>query len=217
MRKYLYIAVFISGLSSLAIEMASSRLLGSVFGTSNLVWASIIGLILIYLTVGNFLGGFFADRFASPKTFYLILTWAAISIGIVPLISRPVLRMAADAFDQLQLGVLFGSFTAVLILLFVPVTLLGTASPFAIKLAIQDSKDVGRISGKIYAISTLGSFIGTFLPTLVTIPLMGTYRTFLTFSAILLVPSLIGLWKSSGIKTILPYLIAIPALAGMAI
>ena len=217
MRKYLYTAVFISGLTSLAIEMASSRLLGAVFGTSNLVWASIIGLILIYLTVGNFLGSFWADRYATPRTFFLVLIWAAVAIGIVPLISRPVLRMAADAFDQLALGVLFGSFTAVLILLFVPITLLGMASPFAIRLAVQDAKDVGRISGQIYAISTLGSFVGTFLPSLLTIPLIGTYRSFLTFSAILLVMGLIGLWKSSGVKAALPYLLVFPALIAVSI
>ncbi|MCE1252296.1 MAG: fused MFS/spermidine synthase [Anaerolineae bacterium] len=212
MRKYLYTAVFISGLTSLAVEMASSRLLGAVFGTSNLVWASIIGLILIYLTVGNFLGGFWADRYASPRNFYLILIGAAIAIGIVPLVSRPVLKLAAEAFDQLTLGVLFGSFSAVLILLFIPITLLGMASPFAIRLAVQDNKDVGRISGQIYAISTLGSFVGTFLPSLITIPLFGTYRTFLILSAILLFAGLIGLWLSAGIKKVLPFFLFIPAL-----
>ena len=217
MRKLLYIAVFVSGMTSLAVEMAASRLLGNVFGTSNLVWASIIGLILIYLAVGYFLGGYWADRFASPRTFFQILIWAAITIGIVPLVSRPVLSLAADAFDQLQLGILLASFTSVLILLSIPVTLLGMASPFAIRLAVAENKDIGRISGRIYAISTLGSFIGTFIPALITIPLIGTYRTFLTFSILLLVTSVIGLWKSSGIKYALPYILAVAVLTGLAI
>jgi spermidine synthase len=217
MRKFFYLAVFISGMTSLAVEMAASRLLGNVFGTSNLVWASIIGLILIYLAVGYFLGGFWADRFATPATFFRILIWAAITIGVVPLVSRPVLSLAANAFDQLQLGVLFGSFTSVLILLSIPVTLLGMASPFAIRLAVGDAKDIGRISGRIYAISTLGSFIGTFIPSLVTIPLFGTYRTFIIFSAVLLVTGIIGFWRISGFKKTVPYLVGTVLLAVMAI
>ncbi len=206
MRKTLYLAVFFSGMTSLAVEMAASRLLGNVFGTSNIVWASIIGLILIYLAVGYFLGGYWADRSASTKTFYRILIWASLLIAIVPVISRPVLRLAADAFDQLQLGILFGSFTAILILLSIPITLLGTASPFAIRLALQGRDDVGKISGSIYGISTLGSFIGTFSPVLILIPAIGTYQTFIFFSGVLLVISLICYGISDGWRAIVPFL-----------
>jgi len=206
MRRLLYITVFFAGMTTLAMEMAASRLLGNYFGTSNLVWASIIGLILIYLTVGYFLGGAWADRFPTFQTFYQILLWAAFSIAIVPLASRPVLRLAADAFDALELGVLFASFSGVMVLLSIPVTLLGTASPFAIRLALQDARHAGSIAGRIYAVSTLGSFLGTFLPPLWWIPTIGTYRTFLLCSAILLVVSLVGLGLSSGWRRTLAYL-----------
>jgi len=205
MRSYLYFAVFSSGMTTLALELSASRLLGSVFGTSNLVWASIIGLILIYLTVGYFLGGIWADRSPYPKTFYVILAWGAFLSGFVPLVSRPVLRLAANAFDQLQLGILFGSFLSVLILFSIPVTLLGVISPFAIRLAINEPQESGRVSGRIYAISTLGSFVGTFLPVLLFIPLFGTARTFLIFSFFLLVVALSGLWLSSGWRTSIKY------------
>ncbi|MBN2256922.1 MAG: fused MFS/spermidine synthase [Anaerolineaceae bacterium] len=203
---YLYIAVFISGLAGLAIEMTASRLLGSVFGSSNLVWAAIIGLILLYLTLGYFIGGKWADRSPYEITFYSILAWAGLAIGIVPLISRPVLRMSANAFDALQMGILFGSFVAVVILFIIPVTLLGTASPFAIRLAIHDARNAGSVSGRIYAVSTLGSFIGTFLPVLVLIPLIGTFRTFLVISGLLLAVAFIGLYRSGGRRRLLAYL-----------
>jgi spermidine synthase len=203
MRRYLFFAVFISGMTSLAIELTASRLLGSVFGTSNLVWASIIGLILIYLTIGYFVGGRWADRSPSPTTLYSILAWAAFSAGLVPLVSRPVLRLAANAFDQLQVGVLLGSFTAVLILFVVPVTLLGTVSPFAIRLAIHTPEEAGWVSGLVYAISTLGSFVGTFLPVLLLIPLVGTTWTFLIFSAFLLLTAFVGLGLTSGWRRVL--------------
>ena len=198
MKKYLYFTVFASGLTTLALELSASRLLGSVFGTSNLVWASIIGLILIYLTVGYFLGGWLADRYPNYKAMYSILAWGAFSAGLVPLVSRPVLRLASDAFDQLQVGVLFGSFSAVLVLFCVPVILLGTISPFAIRLAITDATEAGRVSGRIYAVSTLGSFIGTFLPVLVLIPLVGTTRSFILFSLLLTGVALGGLWLDAG-------------------
>ena len=214
---YLYFTVFCSGMTSLAIEFGASRLLGNTFGTSNLVWASIIGLILIYLTVGYFVGGRWADRSPKLQTMYGVLAWGGFTAGLVPFIARPVLRMAADAFDQLQVGILLGSFTAVLILFIVPVTLLGTISPFAIRLAIIDSRQAGRISGQIYAISTLGSFIGTFLPVLVLIPLVGTTFTFLIFSLVLTLVALIGMWKTSGWKRTLIWIWMPIVLCGLGI
>ena len=182
MRRYLYFAVFSSGLVTLAVEMTAERLLGNVFGTSNLVWSSIIGLILIYLTAGYFVGGRLADKHPNYKTFFLIMLLGAFAAGVVPLASKPVLRFAASAFDSLELGVLFGSFATVMILFIIPITLLGTMSPFAIRLAITDADQAGKTSGRIYATSTLGSFIGTFLPVLVFIPLVGTTYTFMIMS-----------------------------------
>ncbi|HEX6305249.1 MAG TPA: fused MFS/spermidine synthase [Anaerolineales bacterium] len=197
-RNYLYLTVFASGMTTLAVELSASRLLGNVFGTSNLVWASIIGLILIYLTAGYFIGGRWADRSPYPKTMYTVLAWGAFLSGLVPLPAGFVLRLAASAFDQLQIGVLLGSFTGVLILFSLPITLLGTISPFAIRLAIRHPAEAGTVSGKIYAISTLGSFVGTFLPVLVLIPTIGTMRTFLAFSGLLTLVAIIGLGLSEG-------------------
>ncbi len=207
MRKWLFITVFVSGFTSLAVEMAASRLLGNYFGASNLTWASIIGLILIYLTVGYFLGGRWADRSPHFSTFFKILIWGSFAVGLVPIISRPILRIAAAAFDDLQFGALIGSFSAVLVLFCIPITLLGTASPFAIRLAIQDSRQAGRVSGQIYAISTLGSFLGTFFPVLILIPLVGTYRSFLVISALLLCTAIAGLGFTGGWRKSLPFML----------
>ncbi|MBC8503833.1 MAG: fused MFS/spermidine synthase [Anaerolineales bacterium] len=204
-RKYLYFTVFASGMTTLAVELTASRLLGSVFGTSNLVWASIIGLILIYLTLGYFLGGRWADRRPHIEPFYTILAWGAFSSGIVPFFSRPVLRLAADAFDDLRMGVLIGSFVAVLVLFIIPITLLGTISPYAIRLALDDPQKAGQISGKIYAISTLGSFVGTFIPVIVLIPLIGTTFTFLVFALFLNLVALFGLWRGAGSRAALKW------------
>ncbi len=195
MKKYLLFTVFVSGMTTLAAELAAGRLIGNVFGTSNLVWASIIGLILIYLTLGYFLGGKWADANPTAGAMYRILAWGAFTIGLVPYVAGPVLRSAATAFDVLNVGIMAGSFVAVLILFSVPITLLGTISPFAIRLSVDDTSKAGQISGQIYAISTLGSFIGTFLPTLVTIPTIGTTKTFLVFGLFLLFVALAGLGR----------------------
>lgn len=200
MKRFIYLTVFVSGMTTLGIEFAASRLLGSVFGTSNLVWASIIGLILIYLTVGYTLGGRWADRDPSQVKFYTLLIWGAFTAGIVPFIARPVLYAAADAFDQLQVGVLLGAFSAVLVLLVVPVTLLGTVTPFAIRLVITDTQEAGKTAGRIYAISTLGSFLGTFTPDLLLIPWVGTRWTFVIFSLLLSIVGLSGLFLAGGWK-----------------
>jgi predicted membrane-bound spermidine synthase len=211
-RRYLYFAVFASGMTSLAVELSASRLLGPAFGVSNIVWASIIGLILIYLTLGYFIGGRWADRSPYPRTLYTLLAWAGFTTGLVPLVARPVLTWAADAFDQLQVAALLGSFATVLVLFIIPVTLLGTISPFAIRLAIDDPTHAGVISGRIYAISTLGSFVGTFLPVLVLTPTIGTTYTFTTFALFLTLVAIIGLWHSCGWRCALPWLWMLPAL-----
>ena len=206
MRRYLLLTVFISGMTTLAAELAAGRLIGNVFGTSNIVWASIIGLILIYLTLGYFLGGKWADANPTPAAMYRVLAWGAFTLGLVPYIAGPVLRAAATAFETLQVGILGASFLAVLVLFAIPITLLGSISPFAIRLSVDDTSRAGQTSGQIYAISTLGSFIGTFLPTLVTIPAIGTKNTFLVFSLLLLFVALVGLSKFASRGSMFKYL-----------
>lgn len=193
-RRYLYLVVFTSGMTALAIELSASRLLGTVFGTSNIIWANIIGLILLYLTAGYFLGGRLADRNPYPEPFYRVILWGAFTTGLIPVLARPMLKFAGWAVLNVNSAVLVGSFGVVLILFSVPVTLLGMISPFAIRLAIEDAESAGQVSGRMYAVSTIGSILGTFLPVLVLIPLIGTSFTFIAFAALLTIIALVGLW-----------------------
>jgi predicted membrane-bound spermidine synthase len=194
---YLYLAVFTSGMTTLAVEFSASRLLGNVFGTSNIVWANVIGLILLYLTIGYFIGGRWADRSPYFTTFYRIMIWGAFLSALIPLIARPVLTIAASAVVGVEAALALGSFIAVLVLFSIPVTLLGCVSPFAIRLAVTNLADSGKTAGRIYAISTLGSLVGTFAPVLILIPELGTFRTFLLFATLLYVVGFIGLWRSA--------------------
>ncbi len=200
MRNFIYYTVFVTGMATMGVEFSAERLVGATFGTSNLVWACIIGLILVFLALGNRIGGRWADRSPHPATMYVIIAWSGFSAGLVPLISRPVLRLAANAFDELSVAVLAGSFAAVFVLLAAPVILMGMVSPFALRLSVLDSRQAGRISGDLSFSATGGSFIGTFLPGLLLIPLIGTARTFLLFSACLVLMGLAGMtlygaWK----------------------
>lgn len=193
--RYLWLTVFITGLGTMALEFIASRLLGNVFGTSNLVWAVVIGLVLVYLTLGNWLGGKWADKHPDFAHFFSIIAIAGVFTAVVPLISRSLLSRSADAFDRLDLPILAGTFITVLVLFIIPITLLGMVTPFALKLSIKDTEKTGSISGRLSAISTLGSFVGTFLTVLVLIPRVGTYRTFLFTSLVLLAVALPGLYK----------------------
>jgi spermidine synthase len=184
-------------MSTLAVEFTASRLLQTVYGTSNIVWANVIGLVLLSLTAGYFIGGRLADRSPKAQIFYSIVVLAGLAAVFFLLLTGVVLREAASAMAVMNVNAIVGSLILVVLALVVPVTLLGCLSPFAIRLAVRDVGEAGRTSGRIYAISTLGSLLGTYLPVLVVIPLAGSRATAIIFGAILLLTGLVGLWRVS--------------------
>ena len=194
-RKYLYLTVFIAGMSTLAVEFTTSRMLQTVYGTSNIVWANVIGLVLLFLTLGYFLGGKLADKRPFPAAFYQLVTLTGFSSVFFLLLTSVVLKSAAAAMADLQVGAIVGSLVVVVLALAIPVTLLGCMSPFAIRLAVQDVGEAGSVSGRIYAISTMGSLLGTYLPVLITIPLLGSRITAVLFGTVLMIIGLVGLWQ----------------------
>jgi len=192
----LILLVFVAGACSLAVELSASRLLAPYFGTSLFIWANLIGLILVYLTVGYYVGGRIADRFPRATVLYGMTTTAAFLISLIPFISRPIMHWSQSSFATYSIGVFYGSLVSVILLFALPMILLGCVSPFAIRLSIEQLGKSGRTSGQLYAISTAGSIVGTFLPVLWLIPSIGTYRTFFTFAVCLLLVSVIGLVAS---------------------
>ncbi len=193
----LLLLVFVAGATSLAIEMAASRLLAPDFGSTLFVWASLIGLILLYLSVGYYVGGLLADRYPHPQLFYALSIAAALLTALIPVIAPPVLNWALLTFSTLSSNVLYGSLISVVLLFALPMLLLGCISPFAIRLRVEQVGKSGSNAGFLYAISTAGSIVGTFLPVLVIMPAIGTSRTFLVFAGALLLVSLVGLGVSS--------------------
>jgi predicted membrane-bound spermidine synthase len=187
------ILVFVVGTGSLGAEIAAVRLLAPYFGASTIVWANTIGIVLVALSVGYWLGGRLADRHPHMRALCLTALIAAVLLALVPFAADPLLDVAVDALDEISAGAFIGSLLAVLVLVAVPVLLLGTVSPWAIRLAVQSVEEAGTVAGRLYALSTAGSLVGTLLSALVLIPLVGTRRTFLIFALAIAVVAVLGL------------------------
>ena len=193
-RRLLLPLVFVSGMASLGVEFGASRLLAPYFGTSLYVWGILIGLILIYLSAGYVIGGRLADRHPRDDLLFQITAWAGLWIGLIPLVSYPILLASQQGFRDLSVGLVAGTLLAVVLLFAVPVILLGCVSPFAIRLLLKNIETGGNTAGRVYALSTAGSILGTFLPAFWFIPTYGTRPTLEGFGLALVLISLVGLW-----------------------
>ncbi|TMC59397.1 MAG: spermine synthase, partial [Chloroflexota bacterium] len=134
-----------------------------------------------------------ADRYPSEQVLCTITAMAALSISILPFISQVILTWSITGLEQVSVSIFFSSLLGTILLFAVPVTLLGLVSPFAIRLVTKEVGRSGKTSGSLYAISTLGSILGAFLPVLWLIPAFGVRRTLLIFGVILFAASLWGL------------------------
>jgi spermidine synthase len=175
----LTVLVFSAGAGSLATEIGAARLLAPYFGNSTIVWANVIGLVLASLALGYWLGGRLADRWPNPRVLGGLVMVAGLAVAAIPFVSKPFLDRAVEGIDELSVGAAVGSFFGVLLLFAPPVILLGMVAPFAIRLAVSDVASAGTVAGRLYAVSTVGSLVGTFASALLTIPLIGTQRTLL--------------------------------------
>ena len=188
--------VFVVGMGSLGAEIAAVRLLSPYFGASTVVWANTIGVVLVALSLGYWLGGQLADRRPELRGLCAVALTAAALLALVPFVADPLLDVAVEALDSVSAGAFVGSLLGVLGLVAVPVLLLGAVAPYAIRLGVTTLEEAGRVSGRLYAISTAGSLVGTLLSALVLIPLVGTRRTFLVFALAIAVVAAAGLWPA---------------------
>jgi predicted membrane-bound spermidine synthase len=188
---------FVVGAASLGTEIAAARLLAPYFGASTIIWANTIATVLVALSVGYWLGGKLADRRADLRGLCAVVMVASLLLALVPFVADPFLRLSVSALGSLSVGGFAGSLAAVLVLVAVPVMLLGTVAPYVSRLSVRSVTETGRTIGNLYAISTVGSLVGTFLASLLLIPVIGTHRTFIVFALALAVVSVpgLGLWR----------------------
>ncbi len=190
---YLYLTEFFAGMAVMAVELGASRLLAPYFSSSQIVWTIIIGTIMIAMALGNVWGGRMADRHPEPARLYRRILIAAVWIAAIPVLGKYIIvGICGILVVTVSTNFLiWAAFLACMVIFVFPLFLLGTVTPSLVKYAMSSLENNGRIVGTLGAFNTIGSIIGTFLPTFVTIPAVGTAVTFLLFSGILLVIGII--------------------------
>src|SRR4029079_3972759 len=186
------IAAFVTGFASIATEISASRLIAPYFGSSTFIWANLIGGTLLLLSLRYSLGGRFIDARPDARWLYGLIALAAVCLALVIPISRPILRASLDAFDDGHAVAFLGSLPATLLLFAPSLLALGMVAPAAIRLRMSSVEDAGKAAGSLYAISTAGSILGSFVPVIILLPEIGTRATFATIAAVMIIMSIIG-------------------------
>lgn len=204
-KTYLYLTEFFAGMSVMAVELGASRLLAPYFSSSQIVWTIIIGTIMIAMALGNIYGGRTADKNPDPDRLYARMMLAAVWIAAIPAVGKYVILgiSALLIFTVNSNYLVWAAFAACMVIFVFPLFLLGTVTPSLVKYTVDSLEDNGKTVGMLNASNTIGSILGTFLPTFVTIPAVGTSVTFLIFAGILLLlAALYFLSAKSGKKRI---------------
>lgn len=190
---FLYLTEFFAGMSVMAVELGASRLLAPYFSSSQIVWTIIIGTIMIAMALGNIYGGKSADKNPDPDRLYARIVIAAIWIACIPVLGKYIILgvSAVLIFAVNSNFLIIAAFAACMVIFVFPLFLLGTVTPSLAKYSVESLEDSGKTVGTLGAFNTIGSIIGTFVPTFITIPSVGTSITFLIFAGILLVLSVI--------------------------
>lgn len=192
-KTYLYLTEFFAGMSVMAVELGASRLLAPYFSSSQIVWTIIIGTIMIAMALGNIYGGRTADKNPDPGKLYKRMIVAAIWIAAIPVVGKYLILgiSALLIFTVNSNFLILAAFFACMVIFVFPLFLLGTVTPSLVKYTVDSLEDNGKIVGMLNASNTIGSILGTFLPTFVTIPAVGASVTFLIFAGILLLLALV--------------------------
>ena len=173
---FLYLTEFFAGMSVMAVELGASRLMAPYFSSSQIVWTVIIGVIMIAMAIGNVWGGKLADKSATPDKLYRRLIIAAIWIALIPFVGRYLIAGISLllALFVTKNFLVWAALAACLVIFAFPCVLLGTVTPSLTRFTVDNLDDTGKTVGRLNALNTIGSIIGTFVPTFVTIPAVGT-------------------------------------------
>ena len=185
-RYFYFITELFVGIALMGIEMSASRLISVYFSSSQIVWTIIIGVIMIAMAAGNYIGGRQADKKPSYLRLYLELLFAGTWIVLIPFLGRFIIAGITVLFALfITKGLVIWAALFSCIILFVPPLLfLGKVTPSLIKYSLGE-KVSGKVIGLLEALNTIGSIVGTFLPTFLTIPFIGTSNSFVLFGSMI--------------------------------
>ena len=189
MKKYkLETIVFLGGAIGMGLELIAARVLSPYVGSSNVVWTSIIGIILVSMSLGYWLGGKNADKGANLNQLSNILLYAALATSAIPLLETCVVKILAGIIPNLIVSAIL----CAIIVFSIPSFILAMISPYAVKIKSKEETEIGSLSGKISSLSTIGSIVGTFLMGFVLIPNIGVSNINISVTIILVVMSIIA-------------------------
>lgn len=190
-----YMTGFFSGLSVMAIELGASRLMAPYFSSSQIVWTIIIGTIMIAMALGNVIGGRMADKHDTPDRLFGWLFAAATWTMLIPLVGKFIIAGVALVLATFVTSnyLVIAAFVSCILVFVFPLMVLGMVTPNLVKYAVHNLEENGKTTGIIEACNTIGSIIGTFLPTFVTIPFVGTAATFVIFASVLYIVCIVYL------------------------
>ncbi len=195
-RYYIFMTLFFTGAAIMVLELLGTRIIGPYYGVSLYVWSSLISVALVALAIGYWLGGKVADRVVqldsgdmhtdemdarATRVLYRLIMASGVAVLLIPIIADTVLRA------MLPLGIRGGALASAFVLFTIPLVGLGMVTPYAIKMLTDKLKVVGATAGNLFAISTVGSFVGTVLTGFVLIPNVGTKKTIYLLAGILFV------------------------------
>ena len=189
MKKHkLEIIVFLSGAIGMGLELIAARVLSPYVGSSNVVWTSIIGIILVSMSIGYWIGGKKADKDANIDELSNILLLAAIFTGLIPLLETVIVKILAELIPNLIVAAIL----CAIIVFSIPSFILAMISPFAVKIKSKEDNEIGSLSGRISSLSTIGSIVGTFLMGFVLIPNIGVTNINIGVTILLILMSFIA-------------------------
>ena len=188
MKKYkLEIVVFLSGAIGMGLELIAARVLSPYVGSSNIVWTSIIGIILASMSLGYWLGGKQADKDANLNKMSMILLISAVFTSLIPLLETIIVKQFAEVISN----IIISAIICAIIVFSIPSFILAMIPPYAVKIRSKENDQIGSLSGRISSLSTIGSIVGTFLMGFVLIPYIGVSNINLGVTLLLVLMSII--------------------------
>ena len=186
-RWFFYLTGFFSGMSVMALELGAQRMLSPYFSSSQVIWTIVIAFIMVAMAIGNLIGGKLADKYTSPTFLFILLFAAATWVMLIPFVGKALIAAIALGFASFVTNgyLIITSIVCCVVIYIFPLLVLGMITPTIVKNATRDLAESGKIVGRVEAFNTIGSIIGTVIPTFVTIPFIGTSATFIVFASIL--------------------------------